>query len=276
LGKNNKDFLERLLDMTRQSLLPEKGVGKGSPCGEHTPEDFDRYVKESMPASDVGRFEEHCLECVNCAAQILLARDKLIHEKEKAENEALLKRTMSFVDRLLKEKDSAREQPWLANRINIVVEFAQGFWQLVNTTGEVLTPRLAVADGGFIEMKSSGPDSGVKRFNKPKEEMTEPEERLSVIQIAQEFSSPGISLQASISSEESGRLMLTLSFAEKDTQKEMQGVDLQLMKEGTVVKKAVSGKNGRASFVVRVPAVYEIDILKEGAKIGNISFKAQD
>lgn len=273
---SRKDFMERMLDMAQHAFLPEKIVRESPPCGKYSLEDFDLYMRERMPAVEAERFEEHCLGCLGCAVQLLLAQDRLNQEKEQAENEILMKRTMSLVDSILKKKEGVREPSWLANRINIILEYVHDAWRLVSTTGETLTLAPGVAYGGIGKMKSTEFDSPVKSYKDKMEDASgEPKEPLSTLQISQEFTLPDIFVQVSISSEETGRLMMTFAFFDKAAGRGVQGIELHLTHGSEPVRKATSGERGRASFIIRVPADYEIEILQDGERIGAISFKAE-
>lgn len=259
MDKDKKAFLERVKGMARNSLRPETRFMESPLCGRYAAEDFERYVRENMPAVDIEKFEDHCLGCIGCAVHLIHAREKLVREQDEANEAFLLENTKKILDKLLdKEKSKTMYVPgpidWTANTLNIVLDAVQGVWKIVNTTGEVLTPAPAFAVRGAADAETPS---------------------ISLI-IIQEFSKPEISVQVNVSRKEEGKSLAEISLYDRKAEVFVHGAEVRLIEGDAIVHVEMTDESGKARFELDLKqGEYIFDLLINGVQICQVAMQSK-
>ncbi len=277
MEKDKKMFLERVIHMEKGSLKPEN-ISKPIPnCERFVEDDFDSYVREKMPVANIEVFENHCVQCINCARRLIQARKTLIREREKVKAEQGYQWTMHLLDRIDQEKlaNEPVKKDFSANIISIILTGIQEVLQVVQTTGDVLElvpiqSRRYHSKPISVGMDTQNKDNGGKNIINAQEY-----ENQSAIQIVQEFEQPSISVQSTITREGTEYLRVVVSVYDKDVDDFISGLEIQIHQGPNLEHTTLSDLNGEASFLLSVAVEYKIDIIRDNTSIGRIHLEMQ-
>jgi hypothetical protein len=210
---------------------------RGSGCSHYDEHDFTRYVSGAMTSLEVERLEANTEDCDECL--------KILYhchvEKEKRKNEEFTKRTMTLLDKLDKAPT--------ANLLELVIKATGKLLELVSTTGELLyAPMLVPARGGSTT-----------------------EEKTVLIRILREFSTPPLSLQATVEyCHDEGYLCLKISLFDRVTEEFMPDIGIELT-GAEIREKMMTDENGEVIFRIEKQGDYKVKFTSVGDLIGKIS-----
>ncbi len=213
-----KNVIEGLISLARKSLGPSTVMERISPCDTYMLEDYEKYVKQTMPSDEMQIFLEHCRNCLSCLKEVL----------DQSENEALFQKTMGLMDTL---ETRAKE-----NVFDLVIKVSKRIYEVITTTGEVLgRPALAPSRG----------------------EEAAGEER-EAIRIIKEFDRPPISLQVSFGKQQKGQdIDLCISLFNRQLDEFISGIEVILSGSGKK-QTGETNENGEARFVMPGRGEYQV------------------
>jgi hypothetical protein len=276
LDKDKKMFLERVIHMAKQSLMPENTSKPIPHCERYAVEDFDSYVREKMSVANIEVFENHCLQCIDCARRLMRSRKSLISEREKVQAEKGYLWTMNLLDRLDKEELESKGARFGSNLIQIILNGVKGALQVIQTSGDVLELTPIPARGPDSQIENIRPGSRDKHSLEISDINARNINNQSTVQIVQEFEQPHISIQVTLEREGPDLMRVIISVLDKDNDDFLSGVEMQLYKDSSLINKNLSDENGEVSFVLKEPLSHEIELIREGATIGHIKLVMND
>lgn len=192
-----------------------------------------------MAAEEVKRFEAHVRGCISCLKAIAWVHAEHRRAKERAENELLLRRTMSLVDELIpaaQARPALRSHDLFDKVVHIALRVSRETLKVLRTTGELLSPPMTPAFRGKTGVVSLREKSEVK--------------------VLQEFTEPPLSAQ--ISFEKGGGetgIHLRISLFNRESDEFLCGVEARLDGLGAS-DDTMSDENGEVHFTIRSAGNY--------------------
>ena len=226
-----KNVIEGMISFARKSLGPSTVMDRINPCDMYMVEDYEKYVKQTMPPDEMQIFQEHCRNCLSCLKGIL----------DQSENEALFQKTMGLMDRL---ETRAKE-----NVFDVVIKVSKRIYEVITTTGEVLG------------MPALAPSRGEEAAGEEREP----------VRIIKEFDDPPISVQVSFGKQQKGRdIDLCISLLNRQLDEFISGIEVILTSSGKK-QTGETNENGEAAFLIPGHGKYRVDIIDGGDKIANLN-----
>ena len=226
-----KNVIEGMISFARKSLGASTVMDRINPCDTYMAEDYEKYVKQTMPPNEMNMFQAHCRNCLSCLKGIL----------DQSENEALFHKTIGLMDKL---ETQAKE-----NVFGIVIKVSQRVYEVITTTGEVLG------------MPALAPSRGEEAAGEEREP----------VRIIKEFDDPPISVQVSFGKQQKGRdIDFCISLLNRQLDEFMSGAEVVLAVSGER-QIGKTNENGEAAFQIPGPGKYRVDIIDGGDKIANLN-----